>query len=322
MKYASGTTREWYHEVMTFWSPRPKEKSLPFLREYGTALTISILLVVSFFSLAIIVKGATPSPLTVSFFDVGQGDAILIQTPSGHDVLIDGGPSDSVLVRLDEKMNYFDRHIDMIIATHDDSDHITGLVPVLKKYSVDHIVRSPVYSDTELAHVFASSSENENAVMHIGEKGDVIDLGDGAAMRILYPTTTISPKSDTNDASVSVLLTYGEHSFLLTGDLSTRYESRLLNEQLPHHITVFKAGHHGSKTSSGETLLSYIRPEYAVISAGKDNRYGHPHADTLGRLKVYAQETVSTAASGTLVFETDGRLLTIRAENNAKDSQK
>lgn len=299
---------------MTVWSPRPNKKAHAFLREYGTMLATTASLVVSAFSLFIIVRSATPSDLHVSFLDVGQGDAIFIRTPGGHDVLIDGGPSDNVLARLDEEMDYFDRHIDMIIATHDDSDHITGLVPVLKKYDVDHIVSSPVRSATDLARVFASSSEQEKATLRVGAKGDVVDFGDGAILRVLYPTRTVSSKTDTNDASVSVVLTYGEHSFLLTGDLSSKYESRLVSAYLPHSVTVFKAGHHGSKTSSGETLLSYIKPEYAVISAGKDNRYGHPHAETLERLAVYAQETLSTYASGTVTFESDGKMLTISAK--------
>lgn len=301
-------------KIMTSWSPRPQEKFPSILREYGNVLALSLLVSISFIALFIIVRSGHSSDLRVSFLDIGQGDAILIQTPSGHDVLIDGGPSDSVLARLDKQMHFFDHHIDMIISTHDDADHMTGLIPVLAKYDVDQIIRSSVRGTTELVHVFASSSEEENALMHAGEKGGVIDFGDGVVMRILYPMPNTSPNTDTNDASVCVVITYGEHSFLLTGDLPSTYEPRLIGGDLPRHVTVFKAGHHGSKTSSGETLLSYIRPEYAVISAGENNRYGHPHEETLGRLATYAKETLSTIASGTIMFETDGKLLTVTAE--------
>lgn len=284
------------------------------LSEYGKVLT----LLTSFFVLAvalyIVIGLSLPGRLRVSFLNVGQGDAILIQTPGGKDMLIDGGPSHHVLSELSKRMKFFDREIDVVIATHGDADHITGLIPALSLYDVRTIVRSPVPARTALFDDFDSHVAKEGAKVVVGKRGDVIDFGDGVIAHVLYPKTSISPKTDTNDASVSVVLTYGDHSFLLTGDLTSKYEPHLLSGKLPRHVTVFKAGHHGSKTSSGAHLLSYIKPEYAVISAGENNRYGHPHEEVLARLANYSQETLSTVDRGTITFISDGRVLKLETE--------
>lgn len=280
-----------------------------FFLEYGKIFLFGFSFSVGALSLLFVVSFASPQKLRVSFLDVGQGDAILIRTPSGHDMLIDGGPSDAVLARLGEKMNYFDREIDVVVATHDDADHITGLVPVLQRYDVDTIVLSPVKGDTDLAQDLRTRAHDETADVHVGARGNVIDFGDGVVTHILYPTANILGKTDTNDASVSLVLTYGDHSFLLTGDLSSKREQQLFGNVLPKHVTVYKAGHHGSKTSSGEQLLTYVKPEYSVISAGKDNRYGHPNTEALERLQKYSKEILSTIDQGTISFISDGRML-------------
>lgn len=291
-----------------------KRKLRDFFRNYGkvTLLLFSCLLIFSL--VCAIVYEASPKKLTVSFLDVGQGDAILIQTPSGHDMLIDGGPTDAVLARLGEKLNYFDRTIEVVVATHGDADHVTGLIPVLKTYRVEKIIQSPIEAKTGISNDLARHISDEGAEVHVAQKGDLIDFGDGVVVHVLHPATTISLKMDTNDASVSVVLVYGNHSFLLTGDLTSKYEASLIGAALPRNVTVYKAGHHGSNTSSGAQLLSYARPEYSVISAGKDNRYGHPHPEALERLEKYSKEVLSTVDHGTISFESDGRLLDIEKE--------
>jgi beta-lactamase superfamily II metal-dependent hydrolase len=130
-----------------------------------------------------------------------------------------------------------------------------------------------------------------SAEVHVGKKGDEIIFGDGVVVHILYPGANFhGDEKDTNRASVSMVITYGDESVLLTGDLPSTHEGELLNSVLPHNITIYKAGHHGSKFSSGEQLLSYIHPEYVVISAGKDNKYGHPNGEALARLATYSHE--------------------------------
>lgn len=282
--------------------------------DYGKFFIASLSLVASAASLYAITTLTSPHMLRISFLDVGQGDAIFIQTPNGRDMLIDGGPTSDTLARLSDRMSYFDRDIDVIIATHDDADHVTGLIPVLQKFDVGMVVASPVASDTSLASDLRRHIEEEGGERYVGEKGDVIDFGDGVLVHILYPNKNISPKTETNDASVSAVIIYGDHSFLLTGDLSSKRERNILSDSLPRNVTVYKAGHHGSKTSSGVELLTYIKPEYAVISAGKDNRYGHPNPEALERLDKYSKEILSTIDRGTITFASDGRTLNVETE--------
>jgi competence protein ComEC len=131
----------------------------------------------------------------------------------------------------------------------------------------------------------------------------------------LYPGKNFhGNENDTNDASVSVVVTYGDESVLLTGDLPSKHEAELLQDSLPHGVTIYKAGHHGSKYSSGDQLLSYIKPEYAVISAGKDNKYGHPNEETLARLTTYSKEILSTIDRGTISFLLDGETVTLKTD--------
>jgi competence protein ComEC len=292
--------KEWYAEK--------KNSMRMLLREYGKVFVVVFLVIISFMFLIRLYSVLVPSQLEVSFLDVGQGDAIFIHTPHGHTMLVDGGVDSRVLERLAKRLSYFDTKIDVMVATHADADHITGLIPVLKKYDVSHVVMSPLSGHTGIFYELTKQIENENTTSHVAKEGDEIIFDDGVTARILYPESTFhGNEKDTNDASVCILITYGSESILLTGDLPSAYERKLISEYLPHHVTIYKAGHHGSKYSSGDVLLSYIQPEYAVISAGKDNRYGHPNPEAVGRLETYSQEILSTIDKGTITFLLDGQ---------------
>lgn len=296
---------------MNAWKKEMTEKMKMFFHEYGKVCLVGISFSISLISVIFLISLLQPAKLKVSFLDIGQGDAILIQTPSGHEMLIDGGPSNVVLARMSEQMNYFERDLDVVIATHGDADHVTGLIPVIEKYDVKRVVRSPIKSKTGVFEDLEARIEREGADVRIGKRGDEIDFGDGVIAYVLYPNDKISSSADTNDASVSVVIRYGEHSFLLSGDLTSKYEAQLIGDKLPKHVTVHKAGHHGSKTSSGEHLLTYIKPEYSVISAGKENKYGHPNPEAIARLEKYAKEILSTIDRGTITFASDGRMMEV-----------
>lgn len=295
-----------------------------FFNDYGKVLVCGFLLCLSLLSVSLIISSVTSKTLRVSFLDIGQGDAILIQTPSGHDMLIDGGRNDRVLEKISKEMSYFDRHIDVVVATHPDADHITGLIPILTKYEVSTIITSPHPGRTGISEELKKGIANERAKVHVAKKGDVIDFGDGVVAHILYPTQNQRIKeSETNDTSVSMVITFGEESVLLTGDLPIAYEDELLGnlislrqsrESAISNVTIYKAGHHGSKTSSGEQLLSYIKPEYAVISAGKDNSYGHPNPEAMSRLETYSKEILSTIDRGTITFLLDGKGVKVKTD--------
>jgi competence protein ComEC len=275
------------------------------------ACSLLILLILALFFISY--KVLSLKELRVTFFDVGQGDAIFVTTPSGRQILIDGGRDNLVSRHLRQEMSFFDSTLDMIIATHDDSDHITGLISVLDDYNVETIAMTHVRGEGAIADAFLEAAEKEKA--HNGKtillsRGDVIDVGDGVTMHVLHPEKGVS-YGESNDASISLLIAYGEHTFLLTGDLSKDYEARLVIEEMEKGVTVYKAGHHGSNTSSGEVLLSRIKPVYAIISAGNNNPYGHPHEEVLKRLRVFSRYILSTIDRGTITFKSNGKILEV-----------
>ncbi len=291
-----------------------KEKVRIFFEAYGKVVCVAILLSISLVFVVFLVLLVQPAKLKVSFLDIGQGDSIFIETPSGHTMLIDGGPTNAVLARLGEQINYFDRDIDVMVATHPDSDHVIGLIPVLEKYDVHTIVTSGEESETGVFQDVMQHMNDEHVDMHVGNVGDVIDFQDGVTATILHPYAGEKFK-DTNSASVSMIVRYGDETFLLTGDLPSDKEPLVLSSGLlPKNITVYKAGHHGSKYSSGEQLLTYIKPEYAVISAGVDNKYGHPNSEAISRLQKYSKEILSTIDRGTITFLTDGKSIKVEVQ--------
>jgi competence protein ComEC len=300
---------------MNEWIQDVKKQAKDFLTFYGKVILCGILVFVSLLSVSLIISFISPHKLEVSFLDIGQGDAILIITPSGKQMLVDGGPTQKILEEVSKHISYFDRSIDVIVATHPDADHVTGLIPILEKFKVDTVVLSPSIGHTGIYADVKKHVEDEGADVHIGKAGDVIDFGDGVVAKILYPSKNyVEKKDDTNDASVSMVVTYGEESVLLTGDLPSTEEGELMRAGLPKDITIYKAGHHGSKYSSGEQLLSYIKPEYAVISAGKNNKYGHPNPEAMERLQKYSKEILSTIDKGAITFSMDGKSVNISME--------
>ena len=305
-----------YYKVMNELVEEVKKKIDTLTSLYVKLIFVSCVLVLNFTTILLLSTLTHQKKLQVTFFDVGQGDSILIETPSGKLMLVDGGVSAIVLDRLSKRLSYFHRTIDVVVATHPDADHVTGLIPVLEKYNVGIIVVSPVDGDTKIFEKLHESIRNEHADTHVGQTGDVIDFHDGVVAHILYPGKNYhEKKNDTNDASVSMLVEYGDERFLLTGDLPTQEESKLLGQIENSHIMIYKAGHHGSKYSSGEQLLSYIKPEYTIISAGKNNKYGHPNPETIERLTKYSKEIISTIDKGSITFETDGKQIEIMTDH-------
>lgn len=298
---------------MKEWLVEQKKKLAGFYSSYGkmvmvVSLTVGILLVLLLLYHILVLQ-----KLRVTFFDVGQGDAIFIQTPDRHQMLIDGGNGEKILEELSRALPYFDRTLDVVVATHPDADHITGLIPVLEKFQVDTIITSPLPGHTEVFETLKKYITDEQATVRVAKRGDEIIFGDGVVAQILYPSSPYHGSLDeTNDASVSMIITYGDESVLLTGDLPTVHEGKLLRDPLPERVTIYKAGHHGSKYSSGEQLLSYIKPEYVVVSAGKDNKYGHPNPEALSRIERYSKEVLSTVVRGTITFLLDGQSVKVK----------
>ncbi len=246
--------------------------------------------------------------LTVSFLDVGQGDSIFIRAPGGRQVLIDGGKGVSVLRQISKHIPWYDKTIDVVIGTHPDQDHIGGLVEVLQRYRVAHIVKSSVL-DTEGPDFKAfekAISEEEGAEVLEAVRGEVIDMGNGAYLEILFPDRRVS-SIETNTGSVVARLVYGTTAFMLTGDAPAEIEKYLVSlDGTKLKSNVLKAGHHGSKSSSGPLFLGYVAPEYGVYSRGCDNSYGHPAQQTIDTFARFEIPTLDTCEEGTIIFVSDG----------------
>lgn len=251
--------------------------------------------------------------LKVYFLDVGQGDAVFIKSPSGKTMLIDAGPQNNVLKPLSKQFLFRKKHINILLATHPDADHVGGFVPILKNYKVDGFIESAYQKDNQtLAQI--ESLVNEKIKNHIiATEGTVIDLGSGVSFKILAPNDS-ELNGDSNNASIIGKLVYGNNSFLLTGDASVSNEIRLVKDyssassgQVSLKSDVLKLGHHGSRTSSSIEFLEAVNPGLAIISAGKNNRYGHPHPEVLNRLNYLKIPYLSTITSGTICLQSDGQ---------------
>lgn len=244
--------------------------------------------------------------LTVSFLDVGQGDAIFIESPSGVQVLIDGGSGSAVLAELGTRLPWYDRSLDLVMATHPDADHAGGLIEVLGRYTVDLVVESSVESDTELSAAFRTAADRAGAARLVAERGQVIELGGGARLEILYPDRRV-PAIPTNTGCVVARLVYGETAFMLPCDAPKEVEAYLVAlDGTKLHAQVLKAGHHGSNTSSADSFIGSVDPAYAVFSRGCDNRYGHPHPEIVARYERFGIATLDTCEAGTITFVSDG----------------
>lgn len=249
-------------------------------------------------------------PLEVSFFDVGQGDAIFIETPKRQQILIDGGPSSVILEKLGKEMPFWDRTIELVILTHPEKDHLSGLVEVLKKYQVKNIFWTGIVRNTVEYQEWLKALEKEGAKIFIAKAGQKIIIS-RTVLEILHPFESIQGRGlkDSNNTSVVVRLGFGESSFLFTGDLPAFQERELVSRGADIDSDVLKVGHHGSKTSSSEDFIKEVSPELAIISAGKNNSYGHPHQEVLDVLGKYGIKILRTDQNGDIKIFSDGKKL-------------
>ena len=267
--------------------------------------------------LASVAVAVTPdNRLHVSFLDVGQGDAILIQKGS-QQVLIDGGPSpQAITLELGDRMPFWDRTIELVILTHPHADHITGLVEVLDKYRVEQVLSPELDYDAPIYDEWLRLIEENDIKSTIAHAGQQIDFG-GVLIEVLNPQNPplLGTESDIDNNSVVLYVSMGEISFLLTADLMWQGELELISQRAVPKCTVLKVGHHGSSTSTTAEFLSVVSPQMAVISADPAE-HGHPHPDVMARLEteVGLENIYLTDEDGTIEFITDGKRLWIKIE--------
>jgi|TARA_Y100000310_G_scaffold75933_1_gene72357 competence protein ComEC len=249
--------------------------------------------------------------LTVAFLNVGQGDAIFIEAPNGNQILIDGGPNKSILRQLSKMMPFYDRSIDVVLATHPDRDHIGGLPDILQRYKVDFILDSGKVGESAAYEELVRLTELEEIEYIEAKRGMVVVLDNDVHLNILFPDRDVS-EVESNTSSVITQLVYGETEFMLTGDSPKSIEEYLVMlDGANLESDVLKVGHHGSKTSSSEIFLGYVVPKYSVISAGKDNRYGHPHEEITKLLERFGTTILGTQ-EGIIIFESDGENIIVK----------
>lgn len=241
---------------------------------------------------------------TFAVLDIGQGDALYIESPTGTQILVDGGPPRRVLGELAQVMPLFDRSLDAIIVTNPDLDHIGGFLDVLDHYKVGAFIEPGTYNTSETYKNLKKEIKNKNIKEILARRGMQLDLGGGAMLEILFPDRDVSDWT-TNDGSVVARLTYGENSFMLMGDSTIETEKIILAENTPESLDsdILKVGHHGSRTSTSENFLKAVTPEYALISLGKDNNYNHPHQEVLDVLGSFGVKIIRTDLDGTILFK-------------------
>ena len=261
-----------------------------------------------------------PNFLEVTFFDVGQGDAIFVETPQSHQILIDGGPSSVILENLGKEMSFWDRTIDLIILTHPEHDHLVGLIEVLKRYRIDYIFWTGVIRDTaeyeEWQRLIQEEAQKEKAKIKIAQAGQKITWSGSHPdqyIEVLYPLENLIDQEfkNSNNTSIVSRLVFNQSSFLFTGDAYKSVEYKLINQGVNINSDVLKIGHHGSKTSSGEKFIAKVSPEIAVIQVG-ENRYGHPHQETLETLGKYDITVLRTDKDRDVKIISDGIKLKLK----------
>ncbi|MFA6353799.1 MAG: ComEC/Rec2 family competence protein [Candidatus Paceibacterota bacterium] len=245
---------------------------------------------------------------TFAMLDVGQGDSLFIESPTGTQIMFDGGPSRSVLGSLTRIISPFDKSIDALVITNPDSDHIGGFLDILKNYKVGRVFESGTLTDSKIYQSLREEMKKQNIPDILVKKGMKLDIGGGVIIDILFPDRDVSAWA-TNDGGVVAKLSFGETSIMLTGDVTAKTEKIILEENYSLQLasTILKVGHHGSRTSSSISFVKAVMPSYALISDGKDNNYGHPHQDTLDTLAQFGAKIFRTDLLGSIVMKSDGQ---------------
>jgi competence protein ComEC len=257
-------------------------------------------------------RGLPDGRLHVYFLDVGQGDAILVVAPDGRQILVDGGPSPTALLsELGDLLPFWDRDLDLVVLTHPDGDHITGLVSLLDRYRVAQVLDVPQSDTAAEAAAWRERLARSGLRRTYAQRGMKLSVG-GLLLTVLNPgpIPMKGTASDDNNNSVVLRLDYGGTSLLLTGDAETEAEAAMIAAGLPLRADVLKVGHHGSKGSTSATFIAVVAPQLAVIQVGADNTFGHPSSEVLKRLT--GVQTYRTDQNGRIEVVSDGKQMWVK----------
>lgn len=245
--------------------------------------------------------------LTVVVCDVGQGDAILLKSSQGFDMLIDGGPPSSAALNcLGKFLPPWDTTIELLVITHPDLDHIGGLVEIVRRYQINKVISSGASSPSNYYQLLLKELANRQVRVTMVRAGDLINITPDFKANILWPMVTSSGMS-TNYQSLVMKVNFGQAAIILTGDVEQEAEAEIVKINKDIKSDLLKISHHGSRSASSELWLKALRPQTALISVGTNNRYGHPHPTVLRRLQNLGISINRTDQSGDLVWQTYGQ---------------
>ena len=255
---------------------------------------------------------ANADEMKVHFLDVGQGLSILVQC-DGQNMIYDGGDRSTSSYVVSYLKDQGVETIDYLVSSHYDSDHMAGLIGCLNAFDVKNVIGSDYVHDSDLYTSFMDAVASKGLEVQHPAVGDTFQLGN-ATLEVLGP---VNISSDSNNNSVAIKLTNDDDSFLFTGDAEAAEEAEMIGTGIDLNCEVLVLGHHGSDTSSSWDFLSATAPAYAVISCGKDNQYGHPHADTLEKMQSMDIDIFRTDDQGTIVATSNGATISFNVEPSA-----
>lgn len=247
--------------------------------------------------------------LTFAVLDIGQGDGLFIEGPTGIQIMVDAGPNTGAALReLAQVMPLGDRTIDAVIETHPDADHMGGFIDVLKRYQVGAFISPGIIKHNSTIDALDKEIAGQKIPVYVARRGMVLDLGGGAELDVLYPDQDVSGFGNkTNDGCIVAHLVYGRTSVLLTCDAPFSTEDHLMGISTSTDLlsNLLKVAHHGSKYSTSDAFIAAVHPQLALISVGAKNSYGHPTKETLGRLQSANVPVMRTDKLGTIVCTSD-----------------
>ena len=281
-------------------------------------LLLSLLLV----SLLLTACGTIASPppgraeLSVVFLDVGQGDSILIHAPNGQVMLIDGGRSIQLANQeiLPQINAWGARQVDVLVVTHPDADHISGLVGVLENFPVKLAALTGDQHTTQIYERLLTDLRDKGVKGLQVRTGTTIPFDSAVQLEVLSPDDDFVNHDNTNDGSIVLQLTYGQTSFLFMGDAEMSVNQAILQRGAEVRATVLKLGHHGSRTSTDASWLQAVQPQWGIISAGAGNSYGHPHPEVIAALDQLGIPYLRTDEHGTITVTSDGAQLRVTSQ--------
>lgn len=241
------------------------------------------------------------------FLDVGQGDSALLVSPSGKQIIIDGGPDNSAVGQMAKHIPFFDRRIELLVLTHPDLDHIAAFPDILRRYEVDRVLFTGTAKKASRYEEILALLKEKHIPVFLADPAKDIDMGDGLTLDILWPNAGLLGKElkKTNDSAIVLRALYKEHSIFFSADIERAAERNILASGRQMDSDILKVPHHGSRTSSSTGLLLAVSPNLGVISAGQDNSYKHPHPDVVDRYRQFGIPLRVTKDEGTvgLTFE-------------------